>query len=696
MTCHRIALLSGLVLFALSAVTSAQVAGVRPLPIPIQTNSGTLTNQAKDTQTLFHHLVTVPEASSLQIRFGRTKLPNGCFLRMTSLADGAVQHHRAETLRQWQGASAWFNGHSVLVELVAGPGTSPTHVNIDEARILRADPSERSICGSYDDRVLSEDPRCGRVFPIGCTGWIIDDPNHTFITAGHCAEDDGDIEVMQFNVPLSDETGNWQHPGPEDQYPLDPESLQMNYVTLGEDWAYFGCFPNTETGLTPYEAQGAFYELADNAPALDNRTITITGYGSVSSPVDPSWNLVQKTHSGPYAYSEGAIIGYTTDTSGGNSGSAVLDEKTGLAIGIHTNGGCESEGHNFGCAIQNAGLQNALDNPLGVCRPNIVVFDFPDGRPESVLPETQLEMRFTVMAVDENPLPDTIAVIMGIDGDDQELSVTALGNDLYKVVIPALECEQDVDFYIEAQGDAGGMAYHPFGAPDDRHGLVVGTITSEVILDVSFESGIPSDWSATGLWHASDTACAPGPSCDGYGVVYYGVDSSCTFNSGSTNAGALSSPAMPMVIDGGPLELTYCSTLQTEDDSGWDIVQVLVNGVVVDEVDESPDWEERSVMIDSISGDTVVVSFAFDTVDNILNDYTGWHIDNVRLIAPDIDCDPDTPCPGDADGSGAVEANDILLVIANWGNPGGPGDVNNDGNVDANDILLVIGYWGPC
>jgi hypothetical protein len=54
------------------------------------------------------------------------------------------------------------------------------------------------------------------------------------------------------------------------------------------------------------------------------------------------------------------------------------------------------------------------------------------------------------------------------------------------------------------------------------------------------------------------------------------------------------------------------------------------------------------------------------------------------------------PCPADTNGSGAVDVDDLIAVILDWGNTGGPADVNRDGIVDVDDLIEVILSWGPC
>ncbi|MEQ8745783.1 C39 family peptidase [Pyruvatibacter sp.] len=54
-------------------------------------------------------------------------------------------------------------------------------------------------------------------------------------------------------------------------------------------------------------------------------------------------------------------------------------------------------------------------------------------------------------------------------------------------------------------------------------------------------------------------------------------------------------------------------------------------------------------------------------------------------------------CPGDADGNGVVDFDDLNLVLAHWTNfvpPGQFGDVTGDGFVDFDDLNLVLANWG--
>jgi hypothetical protein len=72
-----------------------------------------------------------------------------------------------------------------------------------------------------------------------------------------------------------------------------------------------------------------------------------------------------------------------------------------------------------------------------------------------------------------------------------------------------------------------------------------------------------------------------------------------------------------------------------------------------------------------------------------------------RPGTPDsIDIDavvPSTPdCPADVTGDGAIDVEDLVEVVLNWGPCDCAADVTGNGVVDVEDLVEVILNWGPC
>ncbi len=294
---------------------------------------------------------------------------DGSYLRITSMKDSAQQTLNANEVLQWNNTSAYFNGDAVLVELVAYPGTGPNQVSIASASLGEVATNAESICGEGDDRVPSNDPRVARIVPIGCSSFLVDegDCSNRLLTAGHCLS--GGTQIIEFNVPPSEPDGTIVHPAPRDQYPIDRNSIEGVSGGLGEDFGTFVVFPNSETGLAPRTAQGAAFHLANNVssnPAEYWQGLRVTGYGVDNG----SSNQTQQTDKGPYQGRSGNQLNYSMDTTGGNSGSPVIDPRDDKVVGIHTHGGCNnpSIGVNSGTAIDNPALVSLLDNgPQGSC-----------------------------------------------------------------------------------------------------------------------------------------------------------------------------------------------------------------------------------------------------------------------------------------------------------------------------------------
>ena len=185
---------AGLCAACLASGTVAQTASLARVRVPVALTSGELRNATVLRGPIFRHQVRVPGASWIRLTFddvvlaGAPEGGRGTVIRMTSLADGAVQTLDAVALGQWRNTSAYFNGEAVSVELIADAGTGPSRLAIPLVMAgLPAGGGIASICGETDDRLPSADPATGRALPPGCTAGLFLADRLCMLAAGHCA-----------------------------------------------------------------------------------------------------------------------------------------------------------------------------------------------------------------------------------------------------------------------------------------------------------------------------------------------------------------------------------------------------------------------------------------------------------------------------------------------------------------------------
>jgi V8-like Glu-specific endopeptidase len=371
-------------------------------------DSGAHDGGAETSGPAFHRVIRVPGAAWLRLHFGDYRLGVRSYVTITSLQDGGSQRHDAASLPQWGNASAYLNGDAAEVELHVAQGEEGIFFRIDEVTVgerVGGDAVPTTICGTTDDRVASADRRVGRLSMVWlgnfsgiCTAWLVS--NGALVTAGHCVDGDPDgsgpllpdgildldaDDIVEFNVPASLSNGTPVFAHPNDQYPINLNRVSWHFdgegQGLGKDWAVFAVHPNSNTGLLPQQAQGAFFRMTRERPSV-GATIRVTGYGADNSPPGSTGgynaqNYTEQTHTGPYQgeFSTGGNIWHEhrVDTTGGSSGSPIIWESTGFAIGVHTNGGCTTTGGaNAGTSFEHDPLEDGLQAFPG---PNVIYVD---------------------------------------------------------------------------------------------------------------------------------------------------------------------------------------------------------------------------------------------------------------------------------------------------------------------------------
>ena len=380
------------ILFLLLSVISTPITAFEIQTKAINLDSRQLDAVDTDLASNLRHTIQMPDALWLRLHFSEYNLGQRSHLTITSLKDGGIQRLDNRSLPKWENATAVFNEDDVEIELHTDPADTGTYFIVDSVVLgvpetvpATSPDGIETLCGA-DNRVASTDGRVGRLFFGGCTAWLIS--NGSLLTAGHCVDFDPDKDgpllpdgildlsgVVEFNVPPSLDNGTTVAADPNDQYPIDTSNVVWRYdgenQGLGKDWAVFNVNVNSNTLLTPFQAQGVFFRTTNANPAqLD--TIRITGMGVDTTPAGSSGggnaqNFTNQTSTGPYAFEHfsGSNIyhSYFVDTTGGNSGSPIIWDN-GYTVGIHTNGGC-ADGANNGTSFEVNALETAMDDHPG-------------------------------------------------------------------------------------------------------------------------------------------------------------------------------------------------------------------------------------------------------------------------------------------------------------------------------------------
>jgi V8-like Glu-specific endopeptidase len=668
-----------------------------------QTSSGTLDGRDQIQEVVWSEIVRVEDAAWLRLEFDQVDLASATsnaresYLRVTSLLDGYEQYLDFEALQVWGNTTAYFNGNAVRVEIMA----SPNSTRVDRVVIggVQASPSvsPASICFSTDDRVPSNDPRDGRLMPIGCSAWLFSDHGSTFLTAAHCNPSGGN--VMQFNVPFSTNGGGYQNPPPQDQYVLDGASVQATpgTISLGNDWGFFGVFDNTDTGLTPLQAQGDSHNLATSTIPNDGRPIRITGYGTTSAPISPTWNGIQKTHVGPFQGYSGNVVRYTTDTTGGNSGSVILDDNNNQAIGIHTNAGCGSGGGwNNGCNLFNAGLQNALANPLGIAAPRTIQADVSPA-PDFVSPDGGDMVQLIISNDHDRTIIGTPTLFVDSGSGFQAIASSFVNATTYEAPLPAVDCGTDLFYYFQISDTDGNTTQYPEAgelAPLSTIAL------DELTIAVEDDFQTPAGWTTIDIGVTAgnferqapiDTTNNGGPSfdADGSGVCFItGRGIFEDLDGGTTQA-------VSNFYDATAVEdavVSFWAWVNTEDDERL-IVEfspnVGINWFPVDEIDDTNGWEIKRYRIADYVEPTQIFKMRVTIADEGADSLVEAGIDGF-MIASQV-CGAD--CAADFEEDGSLNFLDVSAFLAAYGIQDPSADLISDGNFNFLDVSEFLAQY---
>jgi hypothetical protein len=301
-------------------------------------DTGLLGNPDEADRVVFTTVVTVENAAWVRLYFRTVTLEVGSVIRMTSAFDGEVQELDAAGIAMWKNTSAYFNGDTVFLELVAAPGTSQNQMVLDRAAVYL--PTEGrgpcasdncGICGG-DDRVPSNELWAGRIMPVGCTGTVCC-PSSVVLSAGHCAADNNDA-VIQFNVPSSAPNCAPFNPPVADQFPITTHVFVNGGI--GNDWAVMTVGVNNLLEM-PYDRYG-YYMPVWYFVGGPGDGVSVSGYGVDNA--HPTHSQTQQTSNGTIGATYSTYYTYDVDVTYGNSGSGLIHDDTLIGVVTHCSFDC--------------------------------------------------------------------------------------------------------------------------------------------------------------------------------------------------------------------------------------------------------------------------------------------------------------------------------------------------------------------
>jgi Lamin Tail Domain len=202
-----------------------------------------------------------------------------------------------------------------------------------------------------------------------------------------------------------------------------------------------------------------------------------------------------------------------------------------------------------------------------------------------------------------------------------------------------------------------------------------------VVFDDDLEDG-GAGWTASGLWHATTRRASSGTT-----AFWYGQDATGTYDTGGPNQGDLVSAEIDLAGVDHPV-LAWREWLSVEGNASYDLATITVTAVddpsrVVsvgrDASSTGGLFVARGLDLAALAGHRVQVAFRFDTIDGSENQYEGWYVDDVRVLADAIAPPPptalvinevlaDPPAGYDANGDGTASTrSDEMIELVNPG-----------------------------
>ena len=143
------------------------------------------------------------------------------------------------------------------------------------------------------------------------------------------------------------------------------------------------------------------------------------------------------------------------------------------------------------------GAVAALATIAGLYSPPVLVFTYPDGRPDLINPDGGTTFRVEISAGTETPQPGTGMLYYDDGSGFNAIPMEIISPNIYDAVFPTFNCGIAVSYYLSAESSIGTVVSDPTTAPDFNYSALSAN-NMTVFFDDNFDSNI--GWTMNGLW----------------------------------------------------------------------------------------------------------------------------------------------------------------------------------------------------